>query len=79
VGALLYSAFTHHYKSQLKKQSCLVKGGGRTGLDQNKRKLNDVGLTSKTGGVQPRGKTGQGTILTAREQERVEGKSRNDG
>jgi len=76
VGALLYSAFTHHYKSQLKKQSCLVKGGGRTGLDQNKRKLNDVGLTSKTGGGQPRGKTGQGTILTAREQERVEGYSR---
>ena len=72
----MYSAFTHHYKSQLKKQSCLEKGGGRTGLGKNKRKLNDVVQKSKTVGGQPRGQTGQGKILTPREQERVERYSR---
>ena len=51
MGAFLYSAFTHHNKSQLKKQFCLEKGGGRTGLGKNKKKLNDVVHKDKTGGV----------------------------
>ena len=76
MGALLYSAFTHHFKSQLKKQSSLDKGGGRTGLDQSKRKLNDVGHKDKSKGSQHRGQIGQGTILRSREQGVVEGYSR---
>ena len=77
MDALLYSAFTHHYKSQLKKQSCLEKGGERTGLEKNKRKLNDVVHKSKTVGGQPRGQTGQGNnfdIARARKSRKIQQK-----
>ena len=76
MGALLYSAFTHHYKSQLKKHICLEKGGGRTGMAQSKKKLNDVRQMDQSKGRNQKGTVGQGKILRSREQEAVEGYNR---
>ena len=71
MGALLYSAFTHHYKSQLKKPIYLEKGGGRTGMAQSKQKLNDVRQMDQFKGRNQKGTVGQGKILRSREQEAV--------
>ena len=63
MGALLYSAFTHQYKSRLKRGTPTVKGGRRTEKGGDKRNYLNDARQVKGKGAESQGIRGTGTIL----------------